>query len=59
MGAFDLNAIYQEFIASAKKKALEDSRVTLFDEKFQIFLATGFLLLCAETLLGERRRQPV
>lgn len=58
-GAFDLNAIYQEFIASAKKKALEDSRVTLFDEKYQIFLATGFLLLCAETLLGERRRQPI
>jgi Ca-activated chloride channel family protein len=56
-GAFDLNAIYQEFIASAKKKSLEDSRVTLYDEKFQIFIATGFLLLCAETLLGERRRQ--
>ena len=56
-GAFDLKAIYQEFIASAKKKSLEDSRVTLYDEKFQIFIATGFLLLCAETLLGERRRQ--
>jgi len=56
-GAFDLNAIYQEFIASANKKSLEDSRVTLYDEKFQIFIATGFLLLCAETLLGERRRQ--
>lgn len=55
-GAFDLNTIYQEFIASAKKKALDDSRVTLYDEKFQIFLATGFLLLCAETLIGERRR---
>ena len=55
-GDFDLNAIYREFIASAKKKSLDDSRVTLFDEKFQIFLATGFLLLCAETLLGERRR---
>jgi Ca-activated chloride channel family protein len=55
-GAFDLNAIYQEFIASAKKKALDDSRITLFDEKFQIFIASGFLLLCAETLLGERRR---
>lgn len=58
-GAFDLNAIYQEFISSAKKKALEESRVTLFDEKYQIFLATGFLLLCAETLLGERKREPV
>lgn len=55
-GAFDLNTIYQEFIASAKKKALDDSRVTLYDEKFQIFIATGFLLLCAETLIGERRR---
>ncbi|MBL7644700.1 MAG: VWA domain-containing protein [Candidatus Hydrogenedentes bacterium] len=56
-GAFDLNAIYQEFIASARKKALDESRITLYDEKFQIFLAAGFLLLCAETLLTERRRQ--
>lgn len=55
-GAFDLNAIYQEFIASAKKKSLEDSQITLFDEKFQIFLATGFMLLCMESLLDERRR---
>lgn len=56
-GAFDLKAIYQEFIASARKKALDESRITLYDEKFQIFLAAGFLLLCAEALLSERRRQ--
>jgi Ca-activated chloride channel family protein len=56
-GAFDLNTIYQEFIASARKKALDESRITQYDEKFQIFLAAGFLLLCVETLLGERRRQ--
>lgn len=58
-GAFDLNAIYQEFIASAKRRALDESRITQYDEKFQIFLATGFLLLCVETLLGERRRQSI
>lgn len=55
-GAFDLNSIYQEFISSAKRKALDESTLTLYDEKFQIFLATGFLLLCVETLLTERRR---
>lgn len=58
-GAFDLNAIYQEFIASAKRRALDESRITQYDEKFQIFLATGFLLLCVEALLGERRRPSI
>lgn len=55
-GAFDLKSIYQAFVSSARKKALEATQVTTFEEKFQIFLAQAFLLLCVETLLGERRR---
>jgi len=54
-GTFDLKSIYAEFVASAEKTALEQKRITLFEEKFQIFLGLGFLLLCLEVLLGERR----
>lgn len=54
-GTFDLNAIYQEFIASAQKKSLEDTRITRYEEKFQIFLGVALLLLCAEAGLGDRR----
>lgn len=54
-GTFDLKSIYAEFVASAKKRALEETRITLFEEKYQIFLGLAFLLLCLEVLLGERR----
>lgn len=54
-GAFDLKSIYAEFVASARKKAMEETRITLFEEKYQIFLGLCFLLLCLEVLLGERR----
>lgn len=55
-GAFDLQAIYQEFVASARKKSLEERQLTIYEEKFQIFLGLGFLLLCLEALVGERSR---
>jgi Ca-activated chloride channel homolog len=55
-GAFDLKTIYQEFVASAKKKSLEEARVTIFEEKFQVFLAMGLLLIAIETALSERKR---
>ncbi len=55
-GAFDLKTIYQEFIASAKKKSLEDARITAYEEKFQVFLLMAIVLLVAETLLSERKR---
>ena len=54
-GTFDLKTIYAEFVASARKKALEDTRILIYEEKFQVFLGLGFLLLCLEALLGERR----
>lgn len=54
-GAFDLKTIYAEFVSSAEKNALKNARITVLDEKFQIFLGLGFLLLCLEVLLVERR----
>lgn len=55
-GAFDLKTIYQDFVASARKKALEAARITTYDEKFQVFLLMGLVLIGAECLLNERRR---
>ncbi len=55
-GAFDLKTIYQQFVSSAKKKSLEAARITIFEEKFRIFLAMGIVLIGLETLLSEARR---
>ena len=55
-GTFDLGAIYLDLIASAEKKELESKTVTLFEEKFQIFLALAFALLCVEMALSDRKR---
>ena len=55
-GTFDLNTIYQDFVASAEKKSLEAARITTYEEKYQIFLAIGLCFLGAETLLSDRRR---
>jgi len=57
-GTFDLKSIYQEFVASAEKRSLEAARVTVFEEKFQVFLLMAITLIGLETLLGERRRKP-
>lgn len=55
-GTFDLGQIYQDLIASAEKKALESQTVTLYEEKFQIFIALAFIALCTETAISERRK---
>jgi Ca-activated chloride channel homolog len=55
-GSFDLGKIYQDLIASAEKKDLESQTVTLYEEKYQIFVALAFGLLCAERMLSERKK---
>lgn len=55
-GTFDLKTIYQEFVASAKKKSLEAARVMLYEEKFRVFLLMALTFLGLETLLGDRRQ---
>jgi len=56
-GAFDLGRIYQDLIASAEKKELEAKTVTLYEEKFQVFLALAFVVLCVEAATSERKRR--
>jgi len=55
-GAIDLGAVYQKLVASAEKKELESKTVKRYEEKFQIFLALAFALLCIEAMLGHRRK---
>jgi Ca-activated chloride channel family protein len=56
-GTCDLGRIYEELIAGAEKKELESTTMVQYDEKFQIFLAMGLLLIAGEVLVGERKRE--
>jgi len=52
----DLGQIYEDLIASAEKRDLESMTMTEYDEKFQIFLAFGMVLLVCEVFISERRK---
>lgn len=52
----DLGAIYENLIASAEKRELESMTMMKYDEKFQIFVALGIMLLICEALISERKR---
>jgi len=54
-GTFDLGSIYRNLVAGAEKKELEAQSVKRYEEKFQIFLGAGLLLLMAELLISERK----
>ena len=53
---FDLGEIYEQFIASAQKRELESVTMIKYDERFQIFLALGIILIICEALLSERKK---
>jgi Ca-activated chloride channel family protein len=52
----DLGEIYQELVASAAKRQLESATMIAYDERFQIFLAIGIVLLICEVLISERKK---
>ena len=52
----DLGEIYEDLIASAHKKELESATMIEYDEKFQIFLALGIILIGWEAIASERRK---
>jgi Ca-activated chloride channel family protein len=56
-GTIDLGDVYLDLVAGAEKKALESRTVKRYEEKFQIFLALAFVLLCTELVLNERRKK--
>jgi len=56
-GTIDLGMVYQNLIANAEKKALESETIKRYEEKFQIFLAMAFVLLCVEMVTSERKKE--
>ena len=58
-GTIDLGQVYLQLVASAEKKALESETIKRYEEKFQIFLALGFFLLCLEMIISEHKRENV
>ena len=52
----DLGEIYEGLIASAQKRELESTTMIRYDERFQIFIALGLLLIVWEYLTSERRK---
>lgn len=53
---FDLGQIYSMLIESAKKQQLESITMMEYDEKFQIFLTLGLVLIICEMLTTERKK---
>jgi Ca-activated chloride channel family protein len=56
-GAIDLGDVYAKLIAGAEKKELESKTVKRYEERFQVFLALAFVVLCVETVVSERKRR--
>jgi len=52
----DLGQIYEGLITSAQKRELESTTMLKYDEKFQIFLALGLVLIVLEYLTSEGKR---
>ena len=55
-GTFDLDEVYNDIVSSAKKKDLESASMIEYDEKFQVFLALGLVLIFCEMLISERKK---
>ncbi len=53
-GAIDFGDVYRQLIANAEKRDLGVQTIERYDEKFQLFLAIGFLMLCGEIIVRER-----
>jgi hypothetical protein len=53
---FELDDIYEGLIASAEKRDLESATMMKYDEKFQIFIALGIVLIVCEALISERKK---
>lgn len=53
---FNLDQIYSDLIATAQKRELESMTLMKYDEKFQIFLVLGIVLIVCEALISERKK---
>jgi len=55
-GTIDLGNVYARLIATADKKQLESDTIKRYEEKFQVFLAVAFMVLCIELLINDRKK---
>ncbi|MBN1125083.1 MAG: VWA domain-containing protein [Sedimentisphaerales bacterium] len=55
-GTFDLGQIYEDLVTSAQKRELESMTAMQYDERFQVFLFLGIVILLWEALVSERRK---
>jgi Ca-activated chloride channel family protein len=53
----DLGQIYDDLIASSERRQLESMTMTAYDERFQVFLAMGVVLLVGEVFVSERKKK--
>jgi Ca-activated chloride channel family protein len=58
-GTIDLGTVYQQLIAGAQKRSLQDQEIQKYEEKFQIFLATAFLLLIIEGTTADKSKEKI
>ncbi len=56
-GMIDLGEVYSRLIETAEKNEYEEKKVQRFEEKFQIFLLLAVVLLFAELLVLEVRKE--
>ncbi len=56
VGDFDLGGVYRSLIAGAEKRDVESRAMRRYEEKFQLFLGAGIVLLLVESLVRERKR---
>jgi len=53
---FGLTLLYDKHISKLEKRDIEAKMRKRYEERFQIFLAIGIVLLCIEPLVSERKR---
>lgn len=53
---FRLGKLYDDLIGTAEKRELESVTMMKYDEKFQIFLVLGIVLIICEALISERKK---
>ena len=54
-GAIDLGDIYSKLIESADQRTFQTEIIDSYEERFQIFLALAFALLCFDVAMARRR----
>lgn len=52
---FGLNLLYKEKLLKLEKREFEGKLNKLYEERFQIFLGIGLILILAETMISDRR----